>query len=355
MEQLPQIIEKFNAGTATEEEKLLLLTALQKQDPALQHWLQDAYQADLDKKIVELPSGRSAQLLEAIKSRIPQRQVVPLTVYRPWYKRSAPWAAAAAILVAVVGIFLYISKTNRPGEPVIVSGSPIAPVLKQLHNTGASAMIIQLEDHSTVALQPNSTISYTPNFAINKREIQLSGKALFKVAKDAKRPFTVFTHGIATTALGTQFTVNTQEAGNVIVKLLEGRVVIHPADSSHPGMRPVYLQPGQEAIANLLQHTCKIQPAPKEGITDNAVANTTAGNTSTGFNYNRTPLEQVLQQLSKHYQVHFQYNKNQVKDLRFTGTLVAEDSLDAILNILGTTNNLNFTRNHNNIVITKQP
>src|SRR3954469_25336823 len=101
MQQLLQLIEKFNAGTATEEEKLLLLTALQKQDSAFQQLMQQYYLADLEKKIQELPSGRSGPILEAIKAQIQQRKIYPISI--PWYKRSATWAAAA-VLVVVAGI-----------------------------------------------------------------------------------------------------------------------------------------------------------------------------------------------------------------------------------------------------------
>ena len=46
-------------------------------------------------------------------------------------------------------------------------------------------------------------------FPPDKREIFLKGEAKFIVAKNKKKPFTVYTGMLATTALGTIFTVKT--------------------------------------------------------------------------------------------------------------------------------------------------
>lgn len=362
MQQIAQLIEKFNNGTATAEEQLQLQAALQQQEPALQQWMKEAYEKDSTNSPALLSAERSASLFRDIQARVApaawqaaEAPVVTLEApVRRWYQRSMVWSAAASLLVITVLAVLFTQRPH-PAQPLTVQNAPVAPAAlpKQIHNNGRTLMHLVLEDHSTIELHPGSSLTYIPGFTATARTIQLTGRALFTVAANKKRPFTVTAAGIATTALGTQFLVNAQDAGNVIVKLLEGKVVVQSADSSlAQTMQPVYLLPGQEAVASLQHHLCKVRQSSNR--LPEAAAPAPAGD-AMAFHYNRTPLIQVLQQLGSRYQVQFQYNKREIQTLRFTGTLEQGDSLEVILNILGATNNLSFTQNGSNIVITKQP
>jgi transmembrane sensor len=66
----------------------------------------------------------------------------------------------------------------------------------------------------------------TVNITGDSREITLTrGRALFDVAKDRNRPFTVTAGGTRTTALGTRFQVQT-DSERVVVLLTEGSVSV---------------------------------------------------------------------------------------------------------------------------------
>lgn len=371
MQQIALLIEKFNNGTATAEEQLLLQAALQQQQPQLKQWMQQAYEQDTAVNPALLTPEKSAMLFRDIQSRLEQiavvqeqtttdaatTPVVALTATAPvrrWYQRSMVWGAAASVLVIAV-LAVWLTGRNTAPQQLAVQPATVAPATlpKRIENTGRTVMHVQLPEGSAIALHPGSSLTYIPGFTATARDIQLTGKALFTVAADKKRPFTVTAAGIATTALGTQFLVQVQEAGNVTVKLLEGKVVVRPADNSlaHQ-MQPVYLLPGQEAVASLQQHLCKVRPGSSAAPANTAPAAT--GN-DIALQYNRTPLIQVLQQLQSRYQVQFRYNRRQIQTLRFTGTLEPGDSLEAILNILGATTNLSFTQNNSIITISKQP
>jgi len=79
-----------------------------------------------------------------------------------------------------------------------------------------------LEDGSLVTLDTNSRL--TARLGKTQRRLELArGQALFQVAHDAARPFTVTAGRTSVTALGTRFEVR-REAGEAAVILLEGAV-----------------------------------------------------------------------------------------------------------------------------------
>jgi len=103
---------------------------------------------------------------------------------------------------------------------------------------------IQLADSSTVTLNADSRIQL--RLTQTHREVELlRGEALFKVAHDPGRPFTVQTKTAIVQAVGTQFNVYDRPSGTR-VSVLEGRVEVTPL--AKPGVAAMEsLGAGQEA------------------------------------------------------------------------------------------------------------
>jgi len=123
---------------------------------------------------------------------------------------------------------------------------------------------ITLEDGSVVTLNADSrmAVSYTRT----KRLIELTeGQALFRVAKDAVRPFVVQSSDTKVTAVGTQFDVNRKGSGTVVT-VLDGRVsVTGPAPESAPSSRPtgpMLVSAGEQAIVTPAQASKHREPHP---------------------------------------------------------------------------------------------
>lgn len=114
---------------------------------------------------------------------------------------------------------------------------------------------ITLEDGSLVELNSRSRIKL--RFTEAERNVDLiEGQALFKVAKDATRPFIVSSGSARVRAVGTQFDVYRKTAGTVVT-VVEGRVAV--ASSS--------TQAGEEGVAsrtNDRQAKKELQVAPEE-------------------------------------------------------------------------------------------
>ena len=83
---------------------------------------------------------------------------------------------------------------------------------------------IALADGTTIEL--NSLSRIRVDYTDQKRSVVLlQGQALFHVAKDSARPFTVHSDGVEVRAVGTQFDVYKKSRGTVVT-VLEGRVAV---------------------------------------------------------------------------------------------------------------------------------
>jgi transmembrane sensor len=101
---------------------------------------------------------------------------------------------------------------------------------------------ITLVDGSVVDL--NAETRLIVRFARRERHVELGdGQAIFDVAHDASRPFTIEASGRAVRVLGTQFDVRNR-SGEVTVSVARGRVQVRPVASSKTGQAFV-LSPGQ--------------------------------------------------------------------------------------------------------------
>nr|MBA4168516.1 FecR domain-containing protein [Chitinophagaceae bacterium] len=120
-----------------------------------------------------------------------------------WLKR----AAAAAIIIISAGLaYQAFSVKEKPVVLALNKSRAVNSVRKITVNNSAKMMSIHLPDSSEVVLSPGSLITYNNPFAGDKREVTLDGEARFSVMKNEQKPFTVFAGGLATTALGTEFT-----------------------------------------------------------------------------------------------------------------------------------------------------
>jgi ferric-dicitrate binding protein FerR (iron transport regulator) len=90
----------------------------------------------------------------------------------------------------------------------------------------AERAVIELRDGTVVRLGPESRLTVLA--ARVQREVTLTGRAFFAVAKDSGRPFTIRTGAGALTVLGTRFDVEARERDLRLI-VVEGRVAMASA------------------------------------------------------------------------------------------------------------------------------
>jgi transmembrane sensor len=119
----------------------------------------------------------------------------------------------------------------------------LGPATVQTYSTAKGQhQRITLADGSVVDL--NAETRLIVRFARRERHVELGdGQAIFDVAHDEARPFTIEASGRAVRVLGTQFDVRNRD-GDVTVSVARGRVQVRPVASSRTGQAFV-LRPGQ--------------------------------------------------------------------------------------------------------------
>jgi ferric-dicitrate binding protein FerR (iron transport regulator) len=276
-------------------------------------------------------------------------------------KKAIPsWIAIAASLVLLAGLsWMILVQQNRSKNQATDTVQPVLADVKwqEAVNTTDKKMPVTLEDGSLVILSPKSSVRY--RYVDNKRSIHLQGEAMFKVAKDPGRPFTVFADHIATTALGTQFIVTSfAESNEIRVVLQEGKVVVQPADPIHTKWaNNFYMIPGDELVYNRNTMLASIKHAAfKEQMVKAGAGLKNKGKVQIPdwYEFKGLSLAQVFDQLSAYYQVDIYYYPADISNKYFTQEIRKTDSLENILKDIALLNRLSITRKDGAYFIKKE-
>jgi len=301
----------------------------------------------------ELPEETSARLLTAIHDKIVARagsassggRVVVLR--RVWFR----WAAAAVVVLLAGSLW----KGYRAGRPAETSGAsaPLAEVVRT--NSGDRDSSLLMSDGSSVVLSPGSTVRYYPSFERHRRNIFLTGKAMFDVKSDPARPFTVYTGDVNTTVLGTRFVVNTLAPERMQVRLLQGKVMVWSSDKRLV-FREVYLEPGQQFTLDRQQRqygVSRYQDNATAAIPRKKISPTGVVSTTSILEFNQEPLPRVLANIGRKYGVVFRLDGRGFSNMLVTGKFMPSDPLPSVLSMLGSINKLSFTETDDTIVVAR--
>ncbi|MBL3657512.1 FecR family protein [Fulvivirga sediminis] len=169
-------------------------------------------------------------------TRSPQRKVQSSLFYK----------IAALFIILAIPTYLLLQQPPQPPT------QPQVDVLVKKNERGQKS-VIHLSDGSKVYLNSESSIKYNRYFTDSSRIIELDGEAYFEVAKDKKRPFIVYSQGYETTALGTEFNVNSR-ASHYKISLAEGRIMVN---AQHKKSNSINLAPGEAVKIDTEGHILK--------------------------------------------------------------------------------------------------
>ena len=171
---------------------------------------------------------------------------------------------------------------------------------------------VALADGSVVDL--NAETRMTVRFARGERRVELGeGQAIFDIAHDAARPFTVEASGRAVRVLGTQFDVRNR-GGDVTVTVARGRVEVRPVASSKTG-QAFDLRPGQRlAIA-------RSGVARLSGVDPQEAMSWRAGR----LVYRDAPLAEVVADLNRQFIQQIEVTDPTLARMPVTGVIVMDD------------------------------
>lgn len=230
------------------------------------------------------------------------------------------WIRVAALfllpLLTAAGMYFYMSRNRSSSAPLIISVE-----------RGQKANII-LPDGSKAWLNSQSKLTYSADYNVNKRELQLDGEAYFEVAHNPQKPFIVKSSDICVEALGTAFGVKAYDEDNLISSILmRGKVRVTTPDGES------ILVPNERVMYDKAAHK----------RTQSKVRNATdfTGWIHNELRFENESLEEIAKNIQRIYNVEIVFATENIKNQRYTGT-VNNNSLESVLNIITLTSPLSF-------------
>ncbi|RCR71457.1 FecR family protein [Larkinella punicea] len=242
------------------------------------------------------------------------------------------WLSVASI-VLVLG---WIGWTKYAKSPAITYRTLINTVkegtgeIYEKENLTNGPILVNLPDKSSVILQPQSRISYSPKLFNNrKREIVLVGEAFFEVQKNPEKPFFVYTRGLITKVLGTSFLVKTQaEFSEVVVKTGKVEVFLHSDKNKEKKMTSNQLE------GLVLKEDERINTDPNQHSLNKPLTvdktNLKLPIQSLSFNFDETAAITVIETLNKAYHANIVYDSTRLSSCKLTAHLSDEPLLQKI-------------------------
>ena len=249
---------------------------------------------------------------------------------QPGRKRSASFyigRIAVAAMLAVILTFTGIYTVNRFGYKTLATMDQPEELV--------------LPDGSTATLNYFSSLTYPRRFSGEMRKIELEGEGFFEVKSDPEHPFVINTRDVDIKVLGTSFNVNAyNENAAVEVTVRTGEVAV----TRHGEIpRTIILKPGNKGVYKKTDETLEIT----QEIDKNYLAWKTKN-----FVFEDQTLLDVSKQLSNVYQAEIIIASDSLKNARIT-TAFNDQSLDAILNVLSATLDLDVRKSNGQIILSE--
>lgn len=230
------------------------------------------------------------------------------------------WLRIAAS-IALVGLLVWLYRESN--------FSPKSNLTKAIEteNNSVQPLSLKLSDGSTVTLKKGSKLQVADDFGVQNRTVILTGEAFFEVKKDPQRPFLVYAGGIVTKVLGTSFNIRAyNNETKTLVGVRTGRVTVYQEESNniknqiHP--EQIFLTPNQQVIFEK-----KVEKLVKTLVEKPVILLQDAYNT---FEYEETPISEVLNQLERAYGVKIIYDTDLLANCNLTATFGNEPLFDKI-------------------------
>ena len=196
-----------------------------------------------------------------------------------------------------------------------------------------------LADGSKVWLNAQSSVTYPVAFHGKTREIRLEGEAYFEVASNKTQPFIVHTAHFDVQVTGTQFNVRAYGGETESATLAEGGIQLKKDGQTYT------LQPGQQAYMKQEQEQVRVREVDLES----AIAWR-----YNAFSFEETPLEEIMNELSRWYNIHVFYLNPKVKELHFTAWFRRNSTLEEVIDVLNKTDKIHVELKGKTITVTQK-
>jgi len=212
----------------------------------------------------------------------------------------------------------------------------------QLIVPGGKRATVVFTDGSKINIRPGSKVIFPVQFQEKKREVFVEGEAFLEVAKNKHWPFVVKTAKMAVEVLGTSFNVSAYPRHREqSVVLVTGSVKVSSGDGN-----ALKIKPNQRYSFDKKSQTESVDHVDvypyiswKDGI----------------LSFSSEDLHTVLDKLSSYYGVTFDYQTDALADIRLTGKLDLNNSVEEALKVIATTSPIQYQTGKTTIKIDVKP
>lgn len=198
---------------------------------------------------------------------------------------------------------------------------------------------LKLADGTKVWLNSLTQLRFPVTFAGEERKVYLTGEAYFEVARDSVHPFIVATdEGMEVKVYGTEFNVDTYRKGTVKTTLVNGKVGIRVSATGEE----VRLSPNQMALFTKATQSIQVENVDPYG----AVAWKDGK-----FVFEDEPMEEIMERLSRWYDVKVFYANERIKKHTFTGIITRFADISDVLHLMEETAAVEFNIQGNIVTV----
>jgi transmembrane sensor len=188
---------------------------------------------------------------------------------------------------------------------------------------------IELADGTTIAMAADTRLRVSSRYGEGRRDVFLTGEALFDVVHDAAKPFAVHVADLVAQDLGTEFGVRAYAGKKLQIVVAKGAVSLgvdksRARPTTRPDVPPVTLAPGD---LGQLDSTGQIQL--EHGVDVTRYLGWSEGR----LQYQLAPLDEIIADLDRWYDVDIQLADSSLNSTRVTMSVTGK-SVDDVMTVL---------------------
>jgi len=312
-----RLLKRYLNGQVSEEERRKLEAWLDVMKTAEGSTLE--LEEEDEERLFRKITSNITNVEEVIAFR-PQGSKMRTLLSNHWFQ----FAAAFVLLLAVSYTIWYV--TDRQSSPQeVIAKNDIEKVI--------------LNDGTIVWLHKDSKLTYFQKAGGGDRHATLAGEALFEVAKDPDKPFTISCGTVSLKVLGTSFSLKTSDE-RIELKVLTGKVHL----SSEINKAGVNVAPNEKVIytSNGLIEKIKLDAVDITAIT---------ARTEYDMHFTNTTMDLVAEKIEKKFNVELTVENKQLNKCRITADFT-DHSLDTTLKMISELLEIGYTINRSTVVIT---
>jgi transmembrane sensor len=299
-------------------------------------------------KSVLVPADKIDEALSGVKDFLEMRKEIrPGKPFWTFYRIAASWV----IFMILGGILNYYLRREEPVNGLSGLETKIsAPI--------GSRSIIDLPDGTKVWLNAGSQLTYSNEYGMQKREVNLSGEAYFSVKPNKAVPFLVKTTEVMVKALGTKFNVKAYPEEEIISATLEEGVIEVTSSKKKHSFDKVTLKPNQMItyVKKLSKPGLKREKAlpdihkkDVEVISNIKIEPVTSWKDKTWI-IDAQPLGILAPIFERRYNIQISFSSDEISRFKFTGK-IEDETIEQIMSALELSAPIRFKMEKNHLYL----